>query len=64
MPEIVEITFLGPQNTHFVLISPIVALEANFGKIGTQRVNGPWYHKYNRKECGFYYKISKNIVAY
>ena len=57
MPEIVKITQLGAQNTHFMLISPIVASEANFGKTGTQRFNRPWYHKYNRNECGFYYKI-------
>ena len=55
MPEIVEIALLGPQTTHFVLISPIVASEENFGKTGTQRVNRPWYHKYNRNECGLYY---------
>jgi hypothetical protein len=36
MSEIVEITLLGPQNTHFVLISPIVASGANVGKTGTQ----------------------------
>ena len=57
MPEIVKITVLGSQNTYLVLISPIMASGANVGKIATQRVNGPWYHKYNRNKCGFNYKI-------